>query len=58
MDPIISALILVAVVGLICYVVIRFIPMDEIFQKIILAVAVIAVILYLLRVFGIFHFSN
>ena len=55
MDPIFHAMILIAVVGLLLYLVIRFIPLQEPFDKILIGVAVIGTVLYLLRIFGIWH---
>lgn len=57
MDPLIQTLILLAVIGLISYLVIRFVPMPEPFDKIFLAVAVIGTVLWLLARFGLFHVS-
>jgi hypothetical protein len=57
MDPI-YAVIVIAVVGLLCWAVVTFIPMPDPFPRIIIAVAVIFTILWLLAGFGIFSLSN
>ena len=57
MDPV-HAIVVVAITGLLCWLVITFIPMPEPFHKIIIAVAVISIILWLLAGFGIFHLST
>jgi len=57
LDPILHIMITVAIIALICYLVLRFVPMPEPFDKIIIAVAVIGTVLYLLSVFGLFHLN-
>ena len=57
MEPIIHALIFVAVVGLLCGLAITYIPMPPPFKQIVIGVAVIGTVLYLLNVFGIFHLA-
>ena len=49
----ISLIITLALIGLIVYLVTKFIPMPEIFRTVILVVVVIFVILWLMRVLGI-----
>ena len=58
MDPMVNTLIILAVIGLLCYLVMRFVPMADPFDKIFIAVAVIGTVLWLLGRFGIFHLSN
>ena len=55
MDPIITAMIGVAVIGLICWVIVQFVPLVPPFDRIVIGVAVIMTILWLLSTFGIFH---
>jgi hypothetical protein len=50
----IQILLVIVVVGLIVWVVVRYIPMEPIFKNILIAVAAIVLILYLARVFGVF----
>jgi len=48
----VSLVIQLAVVGLVVWLVVTYIPMPEIFKKGILIVCAIAIVLYLLNVFG------
>jgi amino acid transporter len=52
----VSLVLMLAVVGLFCWLIVTYIPMPAPFQKIIIAVVVIAVILYLLSYFGVYDF--
>lgn len=49
----IGLLVWIALVGLIVYAIVTFIPMPAPFKQIIIVVAVVVVLLYLLQVFGI-----
>jgi hypothetical protein len=51
--PVINLIIILAVIGLILWAVITYIPMEATIKKIMIAVVVIATILWLLSVFGI-----
>lgn len=53
--PLIQILIVLVVVGLLLWLVNRFIPMQGTIKSILNAVVVIAVVLWLLDVFGLFH---
>ncbi len=53
--PLIQILVVLVVVGLLLYLVNRFIPMQGTIKSILNAVVVIAVVLWLLDVFGLFH---
>ena len=53
--PLIQILIVLVVVGLLLWLVNRFIPMQGTIKSILNAVVVIAVVLWLLNVFGLFH---
>lgn len=57
MDPIISAMIGVAVIGLICWVIVTFVPMPDPIPRIVIGVAVVGTLLWLLKVFGIFSLA-
>ena len=57
MDPIYAVLV-VAVVGVLVWLVTTYVPMNPPFPRIIQAVAVIATVLWLLASFGIFHLGN
>ena len=50
--PLISLIIVLAVVGVLLWLVTTYIPMDPTIRKILVAVVVIAVVLWLLKVFG------
>lgn len=50
--PIIELIIILAVVGVILWLVTTYIPMDPTIRKILVAVVVIAVVLWLLKAFG------
>jgi hypothetical protein len=52
--PLINVVIVLIVVGVLLWLVNRFIPMDHKIKSILNGVVVIAVILWLLRVFGLF----
>ena len=57
--PLINIVIVLIVVGVLLWLVNRFIPMQGTIKSILNAVVVIAVVLWLLNVFGLFHsFSN
>ncbi len=57
--PLINVVVVLIVVGILLWLVNRFIPMAGSIKSILNAVVVIAVILWLLNVFGIFsHLSN
>lgn len=56
--PLISIVIALAVVGLLLWLVNRYIPMQGQIKNILNAVVVIAVILWLLRVFGLFEYLS
>jgi ABC-type siderophore export system fused ATPase/permease subunit len=51
--PVINLIIILAVIGLALWVAITYIPMEATIKKIMIAVVVIATILWLLSVFGI-----
>lgn len=53
-----SVIITIAVVGLIVWLITTYIPMNDTFKKIIIAVAVILVVLYLLNAFGLLGAVN
>ena len=53
--PLMQVLIVLVVVGLLLWLVNRFIPMQGTIKSILNAVVVIAVVLWLLDVFGLFH---
>jgi hypothetical protein len=53
----IQLIVVLAVVGLIVWLVVTYIPMPVIFQRIIIGVAVVCVVLYILRVFGLLGFD-
>jgi hypothetical protein len=53
--PLIQLLEVLVVVGVLLWVVNRFIPMQASIKSILNAVVVIAVVLWLLNVFGVFH---
>jgi hypothetical protein len=48
----IELILMIALFGLLCYLVITYIPMPAPFQQVIIVLAVICVILYLVRLFG------
>jgi hypothetical protein len=50
--PLIQLVILLAVLGLVVWAVITYIPMPEVIKRIIIAVVVIVLIIWLLQVFG------
>ena len=50
----ITLIITLAVVGFIVYLIVTYIPMPDIFKKVIIVITVILLILYVLKVFG-FH---
>jgi len=57
--PLINIVVVLIVVGVLLWLVNRFIPMQGTIKSILNAVVVIAVVLWLLNVFGLFHsFSN
>ena len=57
--PLINIVIVLIVVGVLLWLVNRYIPMQGTIKSILNAVVVIAVVLWLLNVFGLFHsFSN
>lgn len=49
----ISLILTIALVGLIVYLIVTYIPMPEVFKTIIYVVVAIFLILYLMRIFGI-----
>lgn len=51
----ISLIIAIAVVGLLLYLINQFIPMESTVKKILNAVVIIALVLWLLNVFGLLH---
>ncbi len=53
--PLLNVVIVLIVVGLLLWLVNRFIPMEGTIKSILNAVVVIATILWLLNIFGIFH---
>ncbi len=57
MDPI-HAILVVIVVGLLCWLAVTFIPMADPFPRIVIAVAVIFTVLWLLSGFGLFSLSS
>jgi ABC-type long-subunit fatty acid transport system fused permease/ATPase subunit len=57
--PLLQLVMILIVVGVLLWLVNRFIPMQGTIKSILNAVVVIAVVLWLLNVFGLFHsFSN
>jgi len=56
--PLVSVVIDLAIVGLLLWLVNRFIPMQSQIKGILNGVVVIAVILWLLRVFGLFEYLS
>ena len=54
----VSLVITLAVVGLLLWLINRYIPMQSQIKNILNAVVVIAVILWLLRIFGLFDYLN
>jgi hypothetical protein len=53
--PLLNVIVVLVVVGLLLWLVNRFIPMEGTIKSILNAVVVIAVILWLLNIFGLFH---
>jgi hypothetical protein len=53
--PLIQVVITLIVVGILLWLVNRFIPMQESIKSILNGVVVVAVVLWLLNVFGLFH---
>ncbi|HXN23484.1 MAG TPA: Thivi_2564 family membrane protein [Candidatus Dormibacteraeota bacterium] len=53
--PLINVLLVLIVVGVLLWLVNRFIPMEGTIKSILNAVVIIAVVLWLLDVFGLFH---
>jgi hypothetical protein len=53
--PLLQIVIVLVVVGLLLWLVNRFIPMQGTIKSILNAVVVIAVVLWLLNIFGLFH---
>ena len=53
--PLLQILIVLVVVGVLLWLVNRFIPMQGTIKSILNAVVVIAVVLWLLNIFGLFH---
>ena len=57
--PLVNVVIVLMVVGVLLWLINRFIPMQGTIKSILNGVVVIAVVLWLLNVFGLFHsFSN
>jgi hypothetical protein len=56
--PIIQVLIILAVIGFLLWLVLNFVPMPAIFQRLITAVVVICTVLWLLDVFGLLHLGG
>jgi hypothetical protein len=54
--PIVTVVITLCVIGLLLWLVNRFIPMQEQIKGILNAVVVIAVVLWLLKIFGLFDY--
>jgi hypothetical protein len=53
--PLLQIVVVLVVVGLLLWLVNRFIPMQGTIKSILNAVVVIAVVLWLLNIFGVFH---
>ena len=53
--PLLQIVVVLVVVGLLLWLVNRFIPMQGMIKSILNAVVVIAVVLWLLNIFGVFH---
>jgi hypothetical protein len=53
--PLLQILIVLIVVGVLLWLVNRFIPMQRTIKSILNAIVIIAVVLWLLNVFGLFH---
>lgn len=56
--PLVNVVIAIAVVGLLLWLVNRFIPMQSQIKSILNAVVVIALVLWLLRIFGLFAYLS
>ena len=57
MDPIYAVLVVI-VVGLLCWLAVTYIPMPDPFPRIVIGIAVIATVLWLLAAFGIFNIRS
>jgi hypothetical protein len=55
MEPIISAMLGIALIGVVCWILIAFVPMPEPFPKLVIGAGVILTLLWLLRAFGVFQ---
>ncbi len=51
--PLISLVLVLAVVGFICWLILQYVPMPAPFKSVIIVVIVIVMVLYLLQVFGV-----
>jgi Ca2+/Na+ antiporter len=56
--PLLNLVLILVVIGIILWLVNRYIPMDSKIKKILNVVVVVAVILWLLNVFGVFSFNK
>jgi hypothetical protein len=56
--PLLHVLVVLVVVGVLLWLVNRFIPMQGTIKSILNAVVVIAVVLWLLNIFGLFHWLS
>lgn len=57
MDPIYAVLVVI-LIGFLCYLAITFIPMADPFPRIVIGVAVVITVLWLLAAFGIFNIRS
>jgi len=54
--PILYLILLLAILGVVMYLINKHIPMDEPYKKLLNWVVIIAVVIWLLREFGVFHY--
>lgn len=53
-----TVLLVIVVVGVLCWLAVKYIPMQPPFPSILVGVAVVFIVLYLLQAFGILHLAN
>jgi len=54
--PILYLILLLAILGVVMYLINKYVPMDEPYKKLLNIVVIIAVIIWLLREFGVFGY--
>jgi len=54
--PILYLILLLAILGVVMYLINKYIPMDEPYKKLLNIVVIIAVVIWLLREFGVFGY--